>query len=190
MGEIKVLSDKLGCEVIAADATSLEDMTNLFTQSQEILGGKLDFVLHSIGMSVNVRKNKHYTDLNYEWMKTTMDISAISFHKMMQTLYKLDAMNDWGSILALTYMASQRTFPDYSKKRCVSTRFRSHRLGRRQVLASKVSKNFTIMPIKCRHLAMRLRRLAPIIASRISAILQNMSRCKISITTVDFQIWA
>ena len=115
MGEIKVLSEKLGCEVIAADATSLEDMTNLFTQSQEILGGKLDFVLHSIGMSVNVRKNKHYTDLNYEWMNTTMDISAISFHKMMQTLYKLDAMNDWGSILALTYMASQRTFPDYSE---------------------------------------------------------------------------
>ena len=115
MGEIKVLSDKLNCEVIAADATNLEDLTNLFTQSQEILGGKLDFVLHSIGMSVNVRKNKSYTDLNYEWMKTTMDISAISFHKMMQTLYKLDAMNDWGSIVGLTYMAAQRTFPDYSE---------------------------------------------------------------------------
>ena len=115
MGEIKVLSDKLNCEVIAADATNLEDLTNLFTQSQEILGGKLDFVLHSIGMSVNVRKNKHYTDLNYEWMKTTMDISAISFHKMMQTLYKLDVMNDWGSIVGLTYMAAQRTFPDYSE---------------------------------------------------------------------------
>lgn len=115
MGEIKVLSEKLKCEVIGADATSLEDLTNLFTQSQEILGGKLDFVLHSIGMSVNVRKNKHYTDLNYEWMKTTMDISAMSFHKMMQTLYKLDAMNDWGSILGLTYMAAQRTFPDYSE---------------------------------------------------------------------------
>ena len=115
MGEIKVLSEKLNCEVIAADATSLEDLTNLFTQSLEILGGKLDFVLHSIGMSVNVRKNKHYTDLNYEWMKTTMDISAISFHKMMQTLYKLDAMNDWGSIVGLTYMAAQRTFPDYNE---------------------------------------------------------------------------
>jgi enoyl-[acyl-carrier protein] reductase I len=115
MGEIKVLSEKLNAEVIAADATSVEDLEKLFTQSQEILGGKLDFVLHSIGMSVNVRKNKHYTDLNYEWMKQSIDVSAMSFHKMMQVLYKQDAMSEWGSILALTYMAAQRTFPDYSE---------------------------------------------------------------------------
>jgi enoyl-[acyl-carrier protein] reductase I len=115
MGEIKVLSEKLNSEVIPADATNLEDLDKLFTQSQEILGGKLDFVLHSIGMGVNVRKGKHYTDLNYEWHKQTMDISAMSFHKVMQTLYKQDAMNDWGSIVALTYMAAQRTFPDYSE---------------------------------------------------------------------------
>ncbi len=115
MGEIKVLSEKLNAEVIGADATSVEDLDKLFTQSQEILGGKLDFVLHSIGMSVNVRKGKHYTDLNYEWMKQSMDVSAISFHKMIQVLYKQDAMTDWGSILALTYMAAQRTFPDYNE---------------------------------------------------------------------------
>ena len=115
MGEIKVLSEKLNVEVIGADATSVEDLDKLFTQSQEILGGKLDFVLHSIGMSVNVRKGKHYTDLNYEWMKQSMDVSAISFHKMMQVLYKQDAMTEWGSILALTYMAAQRTFPDYNE---------------------------------------------------------------------------
>jgi enoyl-[acyl-carrier protein] reductase I len=115
MGEIKGLSEKLGAEVIMADATNLEDLDKLFTQSQEILGGKLDFVLHSIGMGVNVRKNKPYTDLNYEWHKQTMDISAMSFHKVMQTLYKQDAMNEWGSIVALTYMAAQRTFPDYSE---------------------------------------------------------------------------
>lgn len=115
MGEIKVLSEKLNAEVIPADATNLEDLEKLFTQSQEILGGKLDFVLHSIGMSVNVRKNKSYTDLNHEWMKQTIDVSAMSFHKMMQVLYKQDAMSDWGSILALTYMAAQRTFPDYSE---------------------------------------------------------------------------
>lgn len=115
MGEIKVLSEKLSAEVIPADATSVEDLEKLFTQSQEILGGKLDFVLHSIGMSVNVRKNKHYTDLNYEWMKQSIDVSAMSFHKMMQVLYKQDAMSEWGSILALTYMAAQRTFPDYSE---------------------------------------------------------------------------
>ena len=115
MGEIRVLSEKLNAEVIGADATSVEDLDKLFTQSQEILGGKLDFVLHSIGMSVNVRKGKHYTDLNYEWMKQSMDVSAISFHKMMQVLYKQEAMTDWGSILALTYMAAQRTFPDYNE---------------------------------------------------------------------------
>jgi enoyl-[acyl-carrier protein] reductase I len=115
MGDIKNLSTSLNAEVIPADATNVEDLEKLFSQSQEILGGKLDFVLHSIGMGVNVRKGKAYTDLNYEWLKQTMDVSAFSFHKIMQTLYKQDAMNDWGSILALTYMAAQRTFPDYSE---------------------------------------------------------------------------
>ncbi|MBF4986202.1 SDR family oxidoreductase, partial [Nonlabens mediterrranea] len=80
----------------------------------EILGGKLDFVLHSIGMSVNVRKGKAYTNQNYDWTQKGWDVSAVSFHKVMQTLYKQDAMSEWGSILALTYMAAQRTFPDYN----------------------------------------------------------------------------
>lgn len=115
MGEIKVLSEKLNVQVIAADATSVEDLEKLFAQSSEILGGKLDFVLHSIGMSVNVRKGKPYTDLNYEWMKQSLDVSAISFHKMCQVLYKNDTMADWGSILGLTYIAAQRVFPDYSE---------------------------------------------------------------------------
>ena len=114
-GQIQVLAEKLNAEIIPADATSLEDLENLFTKSMEVLGGKLDFVLHSIGMSVNVRKKKDYTDLNYDWMQKTFDVSAISFHKMMQVLYKLDAMNEWGSILALSYIAAQRTFPDYSE---------------------------------------------------------------------------
>jgi enoyl-[acyl-carrier protein] reductase I len=114
-GKIQALAEKLNAEIIPADATSLEDLENLFTKSMEVLGGKLDFVLHSIGMSVNVRKKKDYTDLNYDWMQKTFDVSAISFHKMMQVLYKLDAMNEWGSILALSYIAAQRTFPDYSE---------------------------------------------------------------------------
>ncbi|HMQ49562.1 MAG TPA: SDR family oxidoreductase [Saprospiraceae bacterium] len=114
-GGIQDLGAKLNAPIIPADATSLEDMETLFTQSMEALGGKLDFVLHSIGMSLNVRKNRHYTDLNYDWMQKTFDISAISFHKMMQTLWKMEAMNDWGSILALTYIAAQRTFPDYNE---------------------------------------------------------------------------
>lgn len=114
-GEINKLGEKLNAEIIPADATSLEDLQNLFTKSQEILGGKLDFVLHSIGMSLNVRKGREYTDLNYEWMQKTFDISAISFHKMMQTLWKMEAMNQGGSILALTYIAAQRVFPDYNE---------------------------------------------------------------------------
>lgn len=115
LGEINELALKLNCQIIPADATSVEDIENLFARSIEILGGKIDFVLHSIGMSVNVRKKKDYTDLNYEWMKTTLDVSAISFHKVMQVAYKMDAINDWGSILALSYIAAQRTFPDYSE---------------------------------------------------------------------------
>jgi len=116
LGEINKLSEKLNAPIIPADATIVEDMEALFEQSMAAFGGqKIDFVLHSIGMSVNVRKKKDYTDLNYEWMMKSMDVSAISFHKMMQTLYKMDAMNDWGSILALTYIAAQRVFPDYSE---------------------------------------------------------------------------
>lgn len=115
LGEINELATKLNCEIIPADATSVEDLEQLFLKAMQTLGGKIDFVLHSIGMSVNVRKKKDYTDLNYEWMKTTFDVSAISFHKVMQTAWKLDALNEWGSVLALSYIAAQRSFPDYSE---------------------------------------------------------------------------
>jgi enoyl-[acyl-carrier protein] reductase I len=114
MGKINELAKTCNTEVIPADATSEADLTTLFTKSQEILGGKLDFVLHSIGMSPNVRKGKTYGDLNYEWFLKTLDISGISFHKVLQTAEKTDAMNEWGSILALSYIAAQRTYPDYS----------------------------------------------------------------------------
>jgi enoyl-[acyl-carrier protein] reductase I len=114
MGKINELAAQCNAEIIPADATSIEDLTNLFEKSKEILGGKLDFVLHSIGMSPNVRKGKDYGDLNYDWFMKTLDISGVSFHKVLQTAEKTDAMNEWGSILALTYIAAQRTFPDYS----------------------------------------------------------------------------
>lgn len=114
MGQIKELAEKTGSEIIPADATSQEDLENLVSKSVEILGGKLDFVLHSIGMSINVRKKRHYTDENYDFTAKGWDISALSFHRVMQSLYKADVMNEWGSIVALTYMASQRTFPDYN----------------------------------------------------------------------------
>ena len=115
MGKINELASACQTEVIGADATSIEDLENLVDQAVAKLGGKLDFVLHSIGMSLNVRKGKEYTDLNYEWMQKTFDISAISFHKLMQVLWKKDAMNDHGSILALSYIAAQRVFPDYNE---------------------------------------------------------------------------
>ncbi len=114
MGQINELAEKTGSTVIPADATSVEDLDNLVAQAQEILGGKLDFVLHSIGMSVNVRKGRAYTDENYDFTAKGWDVSALSFHKVLQSLYKADAMNEWGSIVALTYMAAQRVFPDYN----------------------------------------------------------------------------
>lgn len=115
-GQINDLAAAIGnAPVIAADATKMEDLEHLFSKSLEHFGGKVDFVLHSIGMSLNVRKGKEYTDLKHDWMLKTFDISAISFHRMMQTMMKLDAINDWGSILGLSYIAAQRTFPDYNE---------------------------------------------------------------------------
>ena len=114
MGTIDQLAEKTGSQIIPADATSVEDLENLVEKAMEILGGKIDFVLHSIGMSVNVRKGNHYTNQNYDFTQKGWDVSAVSFHKVMQVLYKKDAMNEWGSIVALTYMAAQRVFPDYN----------------------------------------------------------------------------
>ena len=114
MGKINELAEKCSSKVIAADLTSLEDIQNLYSESNVFLNGKVDFILHSVGMSPNVRKKKEYVDLNYDWLKKGWDVSAVSFHKLMQSLFKLDAMNEWGSIVALTYIAAQRTFPNYN----------------------------------------------------------------------------
>ena len=114
MGEVSALAEKLNCEIIPADATSVEDLENVFKRSMEVLGGKIDFVLHSIGMSPNVRKKRTYDDLDYDMLEKTLDISAVSFHKMIQSAKKLNAINDYGSILALSYVAAQRTFYGYN----------------------------------------------------------------------------
>lgn len=114
MGQVNDLAKQLNCEVIAADATSYEDLQEAFRRSQEVLGGKIDFVLHSIGMSPNVRKGRTYDDLDYNMLGKTLDISAISFHKMLQAAKKQDAIAEYGSILALTYMAAQRTTFGYN----------------------------------------------------------------------------
>lgn len=114
MGEVKALSDKLQVEAIPADATSVEDLEQVFSQSVKILGGPIDFVLHSIGMSPNVRKKRTYDDLDYDLLSKTLDVSAISFHKMLQVAKKQDAIAEHGSIVALTYVAAQRTFFGYN----------------------------------------------------------------------------
>ncbi|PLX15150.1 MAG: enoyl-ACP reductase [Salinivirgaceae bacterium] len=114
LGTLNELAKKTNSEVIPADATNIEDLNNLMEKGMESVGGKFDFILHSIGMSPNVRKKKPYDDLNYDFLQKTLDISAISFHKVIQTAKKLDAVNEWGSIVALTYVAAQRTLFEYN----------------------------------------------------------------------------
>lgn len=115
MGSVKQLAQQLDAPLIACDVCKLEDLEQLISQTQTHFGGRFDFVLHSVGMSLNIRKNKPYTGLNYDYLQQTLDISAISFHKLMQTMWEKDALNDWGSIVALTYIGAQRTFPHYSE---------------------------------------------------------------------------
>jgi enoyl-[acyl-carrier protein] reductase I len=113
-GQIDELSRKCKAEIIPADATNIADLENLVSKSMEILGGKVDFILHSIGMSMNVRKKRVYNDLDYNFFAKTLDISALSFHKLLQTCYKLDAISEWGSVVALSYIAAQRTLYGYN----------------------------------------------------------------------------
>ena len=114
MGDVEKLGEQLQAEVIPADATSVEDLETVFRRSMEVLGEPVDFVLHSIGMSPNVRKKRTYDDLDYNMLSKTLDISAISFHKMLQTAKKMDAIAEYGSVLALSYVAAQRTFFGYN----------------------------------------------------------------------------
>lgn len=114
MGKINELAKQCNAQVIPADATSTADLENLIQKSMEIFGGKIDFILHSIGMSPNVRKNIEYTSTNYENFLKTLDISALSLHRVLQVAMKADAINEWGSVLGLSYIAAQRTFPGYN----------------------------------------------------------------------------
>lgn len=114
MGTISELAEKTGSRVITADATKMEDIDKLLTESMKIFGGQFDFILHSIGMSPNVRKDIPYEQTSYENMLKTFDISALSFHRILQTAYKLDAIKEWGSVVALSYVAAQRTLTGYN----------------------------------------------------------------------------
>ncbi|NJK94579.1 MAG: SDR family oxidoreductase [Bacteroidales bacterium] len=114
LGQVDELAEKCNTAIIPADATNLEDLEKLFTQSMDMLGGKIDFVLHSIGMSPNVRKGIPYDLINYDNFLKTLDISALSFHKILQTARRLDAINEWGSVVGLSYVAAQRTLFGYN----------------------------------------------------------------------------
>jgi enoyl-[acyl-carrier protein] reductase I len=114
MGSINELAAQIGAEVIPADATSMEDIDKLISRSLEVFAGKFDFILHSIGMSPNVRKHIPYENTSYDNMLKTFDISALSFHRILQTAYQYDAINEWGSVVALSYVAAQRTLTGYN----------------------------------------------------------------------------
>jgi enoyl-[acyl-carrier protein] reductase I len=115
MGEINKLAEAVKAPVIGADVTNMDDLKKLFEGAQEHFGGKIDFILHSIGMSLNVRKNKPYTEIDYGFNQKTLDISAMSLHRVLRTAWDMDAISEWGSVVALTYIAAQRVFPDYNE---------------------------------------------------------------------------
>jgi enoyl-[acyl-carrier protein] reductase I len=115
MGEINKLAEAVNAPVIGADVVNMDDLKNLFTESMKHFGGGVDFILHSIGMSLNVRKGKTYTEIDYGFNQKTLDISAMSLHRVLRTAYEMDALNEWGSVVALTYIAAQRVFPDYNE---------------------------------------------------------------------------
>jgi enoyl-[acyl-carrier protein] reductase I len=150
-GDIFRLGEKTGSEVIPADVTQVDDLENLYQECTKILGGKIDFILHSIGMSPNVRKGLHYTELDYNYMMKTMDVSAISLHKILQTAYQMDIINDWGSVVALSYIAAQRTYSSYSDMaqakamlESIARSFGYHYGKKRKVRVNTISQSPTI----------------------------------------------
>lgn len=150
MGAIDKLAQEVGAPVIGADVTSMDDLRKLFEGAMAHFGGGVDFVLHSIGMSLNVRKGRHYTEMDYGFNQKTLDISAMSLHRVLRTAWDMDAINEWGSVVALTYIAAQRVFPDYNEMadakallESVSRSFGYHYGVRRKVRVNTVSQSPT-----------------------------------------------
>jgi enoyl-[acyl-carrier protein] reductase I len=150
MGAISKLAEEVGAPVIGADVTSMDDLKNLFEKSMQHFGGGVDFVLHSIGMSLNVRKGRHYTEMDYGFNQKTLDISAMSLHRVLRTAWDMDAINEWGSVVALTYIAAQRVFPDYNEMadakallESVTRSFGYHYAVRKKVRVNTISQSPT-----------------------------------------------
>ena len=158
MGTITELAEMTGSEVMAADATSMKDLEVLFTRAQEIFDGKIDFVLHSIGMSPNVRKGIPYAESSYDNMLKTFDISALSFHRILQTAYKLDAIKEWGSVIALTYVAAQRTLAGYND------------MGDAKALLESIARSFGYIYGKERHVRVNTVSQSPTVTTAGSGI--------------------
>jgi enoyl-[acyl-carrier protein] reductase I len=158
MGSLNELAEKTGSEAIMADATSMKDLDMLFSRSLEIFGGKIDFVLHSIGMSPNVRKGIPYAETNYENMLKTLDISALSFHRILQTAYRMDAISEWGSVVALTYVAAQRTLAGYND------------MGDAKALLESIARSFGYIYGKERHVRVNTVSQSPTVTTAGSGI--------------------
>lgn len=152
MGKIEQLSQHCaGAPVIAADVTEQKDIEHLFAQTRAHFGGQVDFVLHSVGMSPNIRKNKHYTDLSYDFLHKTLDVSAMSLHRILSEAWRTDAIAQWGSVVALSYVAAQRVFPDYNDMadakallEAVARNFGYHYGKRNRVRVNTVSQSPTV----------------------------------------------
>lgn len=158
MGTINELAEKTGSEAIMADATSMQDLEMLFSRSLEIFGGKIDFVLHSIGMSPNVRKGIPYPETNYENMLKTLDISALSFHRILQTAWRMDAIKEWGSVVALSYVAAQRTLAGYND------------MGDAKALLESIARSFGYIYGKERHVRVNTVSQSPTVTTAGSGI--------------------
>ncbi|MGB7512201.1 MAG: enoyl-ACP reductase [Pelodictyon phaeoclathratiforme] len=148
-GNIEELSTLCGnAPMFVCDASKNEDVDACFKELKEKMG-PVDFIVHSIGMSQNIRKQLPYEDLNYEWFIKTLDVSALSLHRLVSYALKNEAINKGGSILSLSYIASQRNYWTYSDmgdaKSLLESIVRSYgpRLARQAIRINTISQSPT-----------------------------------------------
>ena len=148
-GSLETLAERYDAPVVYADATSAEELEAVFGEAKRHFGGPVDFVVHSIGMGINVRKGRPYEDLKHDWYLKTLDISAVSLHRVVHAALQAEALADGGSVLALSYIGAQRVFSEYSEmgdaKALLESIVRSfgYRLGRRGIRINAVSQSPT-----------------------------------------------
>jgi len=114
LGTVSQLAEAASMPLIACDATDVDDLRHLLQEAQSLLGGKIDFVLHAVGQSMNLRRHRDYSELSYPYYMRTVDVSAMSLHKLLQTALEEDALAEWGSVVTLSYIASERYLQGYN----------------------------------------------------------------------------